>query len=204
MIQYGYGVHLKRIGIHHIDQILDWRNDASIRKWCRQNDLLSARDQEVWMVKQNDDPTLQMYSIFSDSNEMIGVCGLTSLDWINQRAEFSLYIGTEFQKMGYGMKSLKTLIHHGFSAYPLNHIYGESFDENPAISLFESLGFQKEGTRRAFYFRDGRFIDAHLYSLLRCEFQNLSESWKVKSYSLRIEERRSLCPKQKEKRKNKT
>jgi RimJ/RimL family protein N-acetyltransferase len=112
-----------------------------------------------------------MYGVMRQG-DLVGVCGLTSIDLINQRAEFSLYIGPEYQGLGYGKAALLTLITHGFRVLNLNCIWGETFNKNPAAEMFEELGFKKEGTRRDFYFRDGRFINAHLYSLLRSEWKS--------------------------------
>jgi hypothetical protein len=117
-----------------------------------------------------------MYAVIPNSTPiqtpLVGVCGLTSIDWVNRRAEFSLYIDPDRQKDGLGKAALQTLLHHGFMTLGLNCIWGETFDLNPAAKLFEGLGFIKEGSRRDFYYRDGRFIDAHLYSLLRRHWDN--------------------------------
>lgn len=105
------------------------------------------------------------------SAEAVGICGLTSIDLVNRHAEFSLYIAPERQRLGYGAEALKTLCAHGFLGLGLKHIFGETFDQNPAAQMFESVGFVKEGTRRKFYYRQGQFIDAHLYSILDEDFR---------------------------------
>jgi ribosomal-protein-alanine N-acetyltransferase len=119
-----------------------------------------------------------MYGIWPFDNHLelacLGVCGLTSMDLINRRAEFSLYIGPEFQGQGFGKNALKTLLAHGFRNYGLNRIWGESFEGNPAIAMFESLGFEPEGIRKEFYFKGGKFIDAYLFSISNLVFE---EKW---------------------------
>lgn len=110
-----------------------------------------------------------MYEILFFGQGPTGVCGLTSIDRVNQRAEFSLYIAPGDQGQGVGEKALKTLCKHGFNNLNLNSIWGESYVGNPAIHMFEKIGFKPEGKRRQHYFRDGKFIDAHIFSLLRSE-----------------------------------
>jgi RimJ/RimL family protein N-acetyltransferase len=130
-------------------------------------------DQEGWFERQAKDPSVRMYRIEFGAEklrETVGVCGLTSLDFANRRAEFSLYIGPEHQQRGFGRRALATLLVHGFQNLGLNLIWGETFEGNHAAKMFESLGFKKEGTRRQFYWKDGRFIDAHLYSITRDEW----------------------------------
>ena len=155
------------------EQIREWRNDYSIWRWTRQNDLISDVDQTAWFERQAKDPTIRMYKLVQtvgDHAQTVGVCGLTSIDHANSRAEFSLYIAPKFQKQGLGSRGLSVLLRHGFMNLGLNLIWGETFDGNPAAQMFEKLGFQKEGTRRQFYWKDGRFIDAHLYSITRAEW----------------------------------
>lgn len=175
MIDYGFGVKLGPLSKVPQFQMLEWRNNPLIYKWCRQNKPLEDWEHEGWFASLPGRTDLKMYGIFSTQSNNVGVfaflgiCGLTSIEHINSRAEFSLYIGPEHQKNGYGENALKTLCKHGFETLNLNSIWGESFDGNPAIKTFEKLGFKKEGTRRQFYFREGKYIDAHIYSLLRSE-----------------------------------
>lgn len=172
MINYGLGVTFDSLQREDMHQLRVWRNDYSIRKWTRQNDLISEIDQLKWYEAQNADPRIKMYSILDSAYHLIGVCGLTSLDLVNRNAEFSLYIAPAFQRQGHGKKALQTLLCHGFNTHGLQVIWGETFEHNPAAKVFVDVGLKKEGTRRSFYFRDGRFIDAHIYSILREEWIN--------------------------------
>lgn len=153
----------------HKEQLFDWRNDIKIYKWCRQHDLLDWNSHCAWFDKLGFDKTIKMY-IIKKHNEMIGVCGLTDIDLINQRAEFSLYIASSYQKKGYGKIALIELLFHAFLNYPFYQIWGESFSGNKAIKIFESIGFILDGTRKKFYFKDGQLLDANLFSITRKQF----------------------------------
>lgn len=143
-----------------------WRNMALVFKWCRQYTLVDEISHRRWLEAITTDPKIKMYGITADK-EVVGVCGLTSIDRVNQNAEFSLYIAPNWQRRGYGKKALYTLVKHGFEDHNLHRIWGETFDGNPAAGMFEGLGFTKEGTLRESYFRSGRFIDSHIYAILR-------------------------------------
>ena len=151
-------------------QARGWRNDKNIWKWCRQNSLISEADHAAWLNRISSDPTIKMFGIALINELFIGVCGLTSIDNINQKAEFSLYIAPEKQRLGYGKSALYTLLRHGFEDLNLNCIWGECFDGNPAIDMFKELGMTVEGTLRQRYFREGHFIDTHIVSILRGDF----------------------------------
>ena len=141
MIDRGFGVTFGTIDAEHQPTLRAWRNDPRIWKWTRQNDLISEKHQYAWFEAQAKDPTLRMYLIHDKKGKPIGVCGLTSIEHINKRAEFSLYIEPESQGMGYGSAALKTLCCHGFDMLGLNCIWGETFEGNPAAGMFEALGF---------------------------------------------------------------
>lgn len=159
-----------------------WRNDWRIMQWTRQYDYISDAEQIRWFNRQSEDPTIRMYKVQLTSTvkgdgdkdvrrtHTAGVAGLTSIDMKNRRAEFSLYIAPDLHGKGLGRAALQSLLKHAFTNLGLNLVWGETFDGNPAARMFEKLGFKKEGTRRQFYFRNGRFIDAHLYSITAEEF----------------------------------
>lgn len=169
MIDYGFGVKIGPISDVPAEKLRVWRNNPEIYKWCRQVSPLEKFEHIAWIKSlENGRDDVKMFSIWVNKCP-IGACGLTSIDHINRRAEFSLYIARGAQGNSFGKKALKTLLGHGFGSLNLNLIWGETFDGNPAAKMFEKLGFKKEGTRREFYFKNGKYIDAHLYSIKREE-----------------------------------
>jgi RimJ/RimL family protein N-acetyltransferase len=163
-----------------------WRNSPEIMQWCRQYKWLNDWNQEKWYEKINEDSSIEMFiaeqkkasegfdsdgiPCSSQWKEILGVCGLTSIDLVNRRAEFSCYV-TDKGK-GNGHLILRELFDFGFYRLGLNSIWGETYCGNPAAKKFDRLGMHKEGTRREFYFRNGKFIDAHIYSVLRSEWDH--------------------------------
>lgn len=165
MITFGHGVSLDTIDADVLPDLREWRNNYEIWKYCRQNDLIPESAHQAWFQGLAGNDSTRMYLVRDRDGRPVGVCGLTSIDSVNRRAEFSLYIAAGFQGCGIGKAALSTLLSHGFRNLGLNVIWGESFDGNPALKMFKKLGFKHEGVRREFYFRDGEFIDAHLVSI---------------------------------------
>jgi len=170
MIACGHGVTLYPLDEDYIESFRRVRNHPAIRRWCRQVGLISREDQKKWFKNQQSDPTIQMFQIYNRIERVSGVCGLTSIDLVNARAEFSLYIFPTDHRQGLGRGALKTLLDYGFKELNLHQIWGETFDGNPAMRLFTDLGFKKDGTLRDFYFKNGEYIDAHRISILRSEW----------------------------------
>ncbi|WP_255158088.1 GNAT family N-acetyltransferase [Siphonobacter sp. BAB-5385] len=65
------------------------------------------------------------------------------------------------------------MLRHGFNDLNLHRIYLTVLPENDrAIRLYESFGFQQEGLYRKALFKNGQFTDVMGMSLLRNEFQS--------------------------------
>ena len=151
-----------------------WRNSPEVNAWTRQNGLLSLGDMERWMDRIETDKTIKMFGLMNGT-EAVGTCGLTSIDLTHGTAEFSLLIGPEFHRKGYGRAGLIELLKYGFKNYPLNLIFGETFEGNPARHLFRKLGFVEEGFLRQRYFKNGKHINSIMLSMLREEA--LCQQW---------------------------
>ena len=146
-----------------------WRNAPEIYRYCRQRTPISEAEHMDWLHSLPTRKDVKMFGVRWDG-EPVGVCGLTSIDHINQTAEFSLYIAPDFQRNGYGKDALLALLGVGFHDLNLNRIWGETFEFNMAANMFESIGMVKEGIHRQTYFKEGRFIDSFIYSMLRSEY----------------------------------
>lgn len=154
-----------------------WRNLPEIRDWCRQHSLIDDDSQRKWYEWQSSDPNTEMFVIcvdkpdVEDEFDIVGVCGLTSIDWVHRRAEFSCYVFPNQQRKGYANSALHVLFDHAFDDLNLNLIWGETFAGNPALDFFiDVLGMKEEGIRRQFYYKKGKYIDAHMLSITREEW----------------------------------
>jgi RimJ/RimL family protein N-acetyltransferase len=173
-VNYGFGITLRRIKEEDLVYLFDWRNQKDIYFWCRQSSPLHWMGHLSWFKKQAFDPKLSMFSILTSNDRLCGVCGLTDIDMLNRRAEFSCYIEPMSQGADLGSRTLKTLFMHGFKDLGLNRIWGETFTANPAFDLFtKRLGMEHEGTRQEYYFRDGAFINCNLVSISASKFLDL-------------------------------
>jgi len=172
MIDYGNGILLDVLSSGDADITRECRNDTAVRKWCRQVGLISNACHQKWLSRQAEDSGMEMFAVRrkNEALDFLGVAGLTSINYVARHAEFSLYIKPSEQQNGYGKLALLSILKFGFYDLNLNRIWGESFEGNPAISMFSEIGFEKEGRRKEFYFKDGNFLDAHLISIGRRKF----------------------------------
>lgn len=165
--------HLRRIRQSDSEFLFEGRNHPDVMKWCRQFSPLHREKHNEWVSRQAYRDDVDMFVVASTKGSPLGCCGLTDIDMVNRRAEFSLWIHPDEQSEGHGRHALAMLLAYGFKDLGLNRIWGETFAGNPAVKLFSNMGMEKEGTRREFYYRDGEFIDCHLFSMSRGMFDDL-------------------------------
>lgn len=155
-------------------QLRDWRNDPDLRRRTREFRLLSLENQERWFKGLHDDRNTIMFAVLNEKRNLIGVVGLTYIDWKNRRAEVSIYIGEKtVQGQGYGLDALRTITRYGFHEANLHKLYAEIFAFNePSVRLFEKVGFKRDGVKREDQYVDGKYWDTFVYSILAREFEN--------------------------------
>jgi RimJ/RimL family protein N-acetyltransferase len=85
---------------------------------------------------------------------------------------FGIFIGDKsFWNSGCGTEATRLTRKHGFETLNLNRIYLYVFETNlGAVRVYEKAGLVHEGKLRQSIYRNGRYIDAFLMSILRSEW----------------------------------
>ncbi len=158
-------VTLKEIDFQDIELIRYWRNNWFIRSETREYRLITREKQESWWKSLQDDSNTLMFTIWADER-MIGVCGLTYIDWRNGHTELSCYIGhKKDRRKGYYSDSLKSLTRYAFEELHLHMVYGEIYAWNEgALKACKKLGFLIEGPLRDRIFRFGKWHGSYFIS----------------------------------------
>lgn len=107
-----------------------------------------------------------------NSGNVIGTCGLYQISWIARRAQFNILIGEpSVWDQGHGTRSTELSLSYAFDTLNLESVHlGVNAENVRAMRSYERAGFVKEGVRRRFVYRNGRYYDSVMYSILRNEF----------------------------------
>jgi RimJ/RimL family protein N-acetyltransferase len=106
-------------------------------------------------------------------NELIGLCGLASIDSANKKAELGYWIGKNYWGNGYGKEAVRLMAHFCFSELKLNKIYAKVLTNNErSIKLLGKLGFCNEGKSREDIYHMGSFLDDYTFSLLKIDYKD--------------------------------
>ena len=112
------------------------------------------------------------YTIYHN-DQAIGQTSLYNLSFKHLRAEIGIWMGPTHWRNGFGHEAISLLLRHSYNNLHLNRIYAHIFKENQgSISIFEKLGFSREGLNKDYVQKDDDFIDVYTYALLKREWEN--------------------------------
>lgn len=160
-----------------LSQLMQWRNKPEFRKFFRETTEINTANQLQWFESvTSKDSIHKMFAIIKlDSNELMGVCGLCYIDWINRSADFSIYIGYDdiYIDETYAVDASIVMKNYGFGILNLHRLWAEiySIDESKK-KLFNQLGFKLDGEFRETYWYDNKWHNSLFYSLLQSDEKN--------------------------------
>src|SRR6187551_2663119 len=152
------------------DEYVNWFNDKEV---CRDNShatfpntkkktlayiesLESSKDEIVFAIK------------WKKNNKHVGNIAIQKIDRINRSAELAIIIGDKnYWNKGIGSEAYTLLIDYGFNTLNLNRISsGQTVSNNGMIRVCEKMGMKKEGLLREVLFKNGKYVDAVIYSII--------------------------------------
>jgi RimJ/RimL family protein N-acetyltransferase len=174
---YGDRIRLRHVEQADLPRFVEWLNDPEVRHGLSIYLPLSQIEEEQWFEKMlkhpPDEQPLAIEIQAEDGWALVGNSGFFELDWRNRSAELGVFIGDKSHwNQGYGTDVMRLLLRHGFTTLNLHRIYLHVFEDNRrAIRAYEKAGFTHEGRLRQAEFRDGRYMDVLLLSVLRPEWK---------------------------------
>jgi RimJ/RimL family protein N-acetyltransferase len=109
------------------------------------------------------------WAIRTHDDALIGGCGFDGLQvGKSHRAEVGYWLAKPFWGRGLMTAVVQRLCRHALEEFGLVKVTAHVFLHNPASArVLEKCGFQQEGLLRKHFLKDGGFIDARLFALLR-------------------------------------
>ncbi len=174
---YGERIRLRPLERADIPLFVAWLNDPEVTAGLSMFLGLSLVREEQWfenMLKEPPEQHPMMIEVRDgESWKPVGDCGLHILDWRNRNAEFGIFIGEKsYWNQGYGTEATRLILHHGFETLNLHRIYLRVFRSNArAIRAYEKVGFVHEGCFREAEYRQGKYEDILIMSVLKPEWE---------------------------------
>jgi len=174
----GKRIKLRAMEPEDIPAMVRWLNDPEVIENLLRYAPLSIKEEEGWYEKMIASPAEEHYYMIDvldeDTVKTIGTTHLHNVDWKNRSAEIAICIGEKnYWGNGYGRETMQLMLRHGFNDLNLNRMYLYVFDTNErAKKAYLAAGFVEEGRLRQDIYKNGQYIDTHIMSVLRDEWQD--------------------------------
>jgi RimJ/RimL family protein N-acetyltransferase len=136
-------------------------------EFLHDNRTFSLDDTIEWYKKTNPN-----YLIIYYYDMRIGYVRLSNYSEHNKNIMVGADIAPEHKGQGLGKLTYQKLIPYLFEKYSLHKISLEVLSTNlVAINLYKKVGFEYEGTKREEVYKNGKWIDSIIMSILRTKYQ---------------------------------
>lgn len=174
----GKRVRLRAVERDDIPRFVAWLNDPEVIENLLINNPLSTVQEERWfehmLTRPLDEQPLAIDVRSAEGWTHIGNCAFNEIDRTHSHGEVGIFIGDKKSwNQGYGTEAMRLLVKHGFNDLNLHRIYLMVYETNPrAMRSYEKAGFVKDGCLRDDVYKNGRYINAYVMSILRPEWKD--------------------------------
>jgi [ribosomal protein S5]-alanine N-acetyltransferase len=118
------------------------------------------------LKKQNKNPPEELQLVIEIDGEVAGVVGLNRIE--NYKTELGYWLAEKHWGKGIMTKAANLLTKYAFNELKLKRVYALVMVQNKGSSrVLEKLGFSHEGILKKHSYKNGKFIDMHIYGKVR-------------------------------------
>lgn len=156
-----------------LENVRKLHNDPETLKWLSDTHVISQNEQILWFQKLQGSNTARRYVVeLLESKELVGVFRLDNIDVENKSTYVGLDVAVYYRRRGFALETYNAMNLHLFRELKFNRLSLNTLVNNyAAISLYERLGYRKEGIMREAFYKNGKFIDGLYYSMLKSDLE---------------------------------
>lgn len=153
---------------------IKWRNDPDIQNMVTGHKyFVSPLKEQEWVVNTINDPKRIVCAVcLKENDKYIGNIMLQEIDWINRSAHMPVLIGdkSEWNK-GYATEARMMMLKFAFEERGLERIWAEVIETNQSsLKMLEKCGYKVEGLLRNSVYKNGKFYNVYILSVLKDDF----------------------------------
>jgi RimJ/RimL family protein N-acetyltransferase len=155
----------------------EWVNDPVVTEGLALLFPMSLDDEEDWYQRSRQrDIQERPYAIELRGGEawrLIGNCTFFNIEREVRSAEVGIMIGDKsVWNQGLGTEAMGLLLRIGFGILNLNRVFLQVYADNVrAVRAYEKAGFILEGTMRQAVYKNGKYGNIHIMSVLRSDWE---------------------------------
>ncbi len=158
------------------DDYIGWFNDREVCKENSHSTYPNTYSQTLAYIESVEKSKQDIvFAIrWKKNNLHIGNASVQKIDRVNRSAELAIIIGDKkYWSKGVGNEVYGLLLDYGFNTLNLNRISsGQTVTNKGMIKVCIRQGMKREGVLRQVLYKEGKYADAVIYSILRNEFRN--------------------------------
>jgi len=174
----GKNIRLRATEPTDLPNMVRWMNDPDVIENLLIYTPLSSVEEQNWydnMIKGPKEEHVYIIEILEKDEWIpVGSTGFHFVDFKSRGAEIGISIGEKkYWNHGYGRDTMRLMLRHAFNDLNLNRVYLYVFENNiRAKKAYLAAGFVEEGRLRQDIYKNGRYLDTFIMSVLRNEWQD--------------------------------
>jgi len=177
---YGREVYLRPLEQEDLERCTRWVNDPDLTQFLYLGAFpMNSVQENEWFQTMCQSKNVILLAICTGENDThIGMTGLHGIDFVSRFATLGIFIGEKnMQGEGYGTEAIELVLKHAFLTLNLNRVELTSMEFNErALGCYNKIGFVKEGCLRKKQYKQGKYCDEIVFSILRSEWQDKQPS----------------------------
>jgi len=157
----------------------EWFSDPEVTRYLGESRYWpNTREAQIdfYEASKNNRDRLVLLICIKDTDVIIGVCNLSSINWVHRYASIALVIGDEKHRKGpVAIETMSLLLNIAFNKLNLKNIKAGHIESNPVTPVLCKLfRFREVGRYVKLAYHFGEYVDTVYYQLSR-------EDWMVRN-----------------------
>lgn len=163
--------------------IHQWRQDKDIsRNYGGVPVFSSSLNEKKWVEDKIFDKNSSNCAIcIKETDEFIGCIFLNDIDYHNRSGHVPVFMGAkQHWGKGYATDARILMLHYAFVDRGLERIWAKVLEDNTAaLRMLEKCAYKKEGLLRKSIFKDGKFLNEFVLSVLKEDFVEVLKDYEL-------------------------
>lgn len=154
------------------DSLSMYANNYNVYKWLKDSFPYpyTIKDAKNWIEFSDSVPDGLHYAIANEKEAIGGIGVKFKEDVYRYSPEIGYWLGEPFWGKGIATEAVKAFVNFLFTNFDFRSLTANVFEGNPASGkVLEKAGFKLDGMTRKAVYKENKFLDLYIYSILKEE-----------------------------------